>query len=131
MIIKLNKLTCSNIGPQVFGNIESLLFRIFLYVEENTKKMGKFWVRCLLIEKDVFSSCHERGTKKKTLSPHEESHCRPSDSALRRSASEPQRLCGEQGTLRSLYLTRILHTVRVSNVVCVMFCKSNTKDGKF
>ena len=51
--------------------------------------MGKFWVRCLLIEKDVFSSCHERGTKKKILSPHEESHCRPSDSALRRSDAPP------------------------------------------
>ena len=30
-----------------------------------------------------FSSCHERGTKKKKiLSPHEESNLRPSDSAL-------------------------------------------------
>ena len=34
--------------------------------------------RCL-----VFSSRHERGTKKKMLSTHEESNLRPSDSALR------------------------------------------------
>ena len=34
-------------------------------------------------EKDVFSSCHERGTKKTFLSPHEESNLRASDSVLR------------------------------------------------
>ena len=50
--------------------------------------------------KDVFSSCHERGTKK-ILSFHEESNDRPSDSALRCSTSEPQRLHGEQSPLRS------------------------------
>ena len=32
------------------------------------------------IEKDVFSSCHERGTKK-ILIPHEESNFRSSDSS--------------------------------------------------
>ena len=35
-------------------------------------------IRCF-----VFSSRHERGTKKKMLSTHEESNLRPSDSALR------------------------------------------------
>ena len=34
------------------------------------------------IEKKVFSSCHERGTKEKILSLFEESHVRPADSAL-------------------------------------------------
>ena len=58
------------------------------------------------IEKIVFSSCHERGTKKKILSPHEESNLRPSDSALRCSTTEPQRLHGERGLLRSLHKTR-------------------------
>ena len=33
------------------------------------------------MEKDVFSSCHQRGTKK-ILNPHEEPHLRPSDFAL-------------------------------------------------
>ena len=41
------------------------------------------------IEKDVFSSCHERGTMKNSES-HEESNLRPSDSALRCSTAEPQ-----------------------------------------
>ena len=35
------------------------------------------------LEKKRFSSYHERGTKKKFLSPHEESNLKPSDSALR------------------------------------------------
>ena len=44
-------------------------------------------------EKDVFSPCHERGTKKKILrSFHEESNVRPSDSKLRCFTIEPQRL---------------------------------------
>ena len=36
----------------------------------------------IIIERGVFLSCRERGTKKKILSPHEESNLRPSDSAL-------------------------------------------------
>ena len=36
-----------------------------------------------------FSSCHERGTKKKILSPREESNLRPSYSALRCFTTEP------------------------------------------
>ena len=58
------------------------------------------------IKKDVFSSCHKRGTKEKILSPREESSLRPSDSALRCSTTEPQRLHGERGLLRSSYDTR-------------------------
>ena len=49
--------------------------------------------------KDVFSSCHERGTKK-MLSFQEESNHRPG-SALRCPTTEPQRLHGEQSPLRS------------------------------
>ena len=55
-----------------------------------------------------FSFCRERGTKKKILSPHEESNLRPSDSALRCSITEPQRLHGKRGPLRSSYDTRVL-----------------------
>ena len=58
----------------------------------------KFKERCFL-------SCHECGTRKKILSPHEESHLRPSDSMLRFSTTEPQRLHSERGLLRSSYDT--------------------------
>ena len=37
--------------------------------------------------------------QRKILSPHEESNLRPSDSALRCSTTEPQRLYGERGLL--------------------------------
>ena len=53
------------------------------------------------IEKDAFSSCNERGTK--ILSPHEESNLRPLDSVPRCSTTEPQRLYGGRGLLRSSY----------------------------
>ena len=48
------------------------------------------------------------------LSPHEES-------ALRCSTTEPRRLYGERGPLRSSYVTRVLHTARISDVDSVMF----------
>ena len=41
--------------------------------------------------------------EKKNLSPHEESNLRPPDSALRCSTTEPHRLHGERGLLRSSY----------------------------
>ena len=44
--------------------------------------------------------------KEKILSPHEKSNLRPSDFALRCSTTEPQRLHGERGLLRSSYDTR-------------------------
>ena len=59
------------------------------------------------VEKDFCSSCHERGTEKKILSPHEESNLRPSDTALRCSnhwATENPRWA--RGLLRSSYDTR-------------------------
>ena len=46
------------------------------------------------------------GQRKKILSPHEESDLRSSDSALRCSTTEPQRLHGKRGLLRSSYETR-------------------------
>ena len=42
----------------------------------------------------------------KNAVPHEESNLRPSDSALRCSTTEPQRLYGERSLLRSSYNTR-------------------------
>ena len=44
--------------------------------------------------------------RQRKKSPHEESNLRPSDSALRYSTVEPQRLHGERGLLRSSYDTR-------------------------
>ena len=46
-------------------------------------------------EKDVFLSRNERETEKKILSRHEVSNLRTSDSALRCSTTELQRLYGE------------------------------------
>ena len=72
-----------------------------------------------LVGKDVFSSCHERGTKNKILSPCEESNLRPSDSALRRSTTELQILYGKQDPLRGSYMARVQYTAWISNVVFV------------
>ena len=58
--------------------------------------------------------------KEKSLSPHEELNLRPLDSVLRCSTTEPQRLHGERGLLRS-HMTCVLHTARISNVDSVMF----------
>ena len=61
----------------------------------------------LFIRERCFSSCHERGTKKKILSLCEESKLRP-DSVLRCFTPEPQRLYGGRGLLRSSYDTRTI-----------------------
>ena len=74
------------------------------------------------IEKEVFSSCHGgRGgglekKQRKILSPHAKSNLRSLDSALQWSNTEPQRFYGDQGALRSSYMTPVLHTAKISNV---------------
>ena len=83
-------------------------------------------------KKDVSSSCHEHGTKKtKILPSHEELNLRSSDFALRCSTSVLKRLYSEQGSLRSSYMTHVLHTARISNVDCVMFVKRVRKMVNF
>ena len=83
------------------------------------------------IEKDVFPLI-TTWDKETILSSYEKSNLRPSDSILRCSTTEPQRLYGEQGPLRSLYMIRVLHTDRISGVDSVFFfCKLNKKDGEF
>ena len=62
--------------------------------------------------------------KEKILSPHVESNLIPLESMLRYSATEPQRLYGEQGSLQSPHTTYILHTARISNVNSVIFYKN-------
>ena len=60
------------------------------------------------------------GQRKKNLNPYEESNLRPSDSELRCSATEPQRLHGVRGLLRSnipfhyVHLPSRLRSVQVS-----------------
>ena len=73
-----------------------------LSVKVSGKPVGER-VKYLDKEKDVFSSCYQRGKKKKICSPHEQSILRPSDSALRCSTTEPQGLHGERSQFRISY----------------------------
>ena len=71
------------------------------------------------IEKEVFSSCHGGrggGGRETKLSPHAKSNLRSLDSALQWSTTEPLRFYGDQGALRSSYMTPVLHTAKISNV---------------
>ena len=54
----------------------------------------------MCLKKDVFRLVTSMG-QRKILSPDEESNLRLSDSALRCSTTEPQRLHGERGVSRS------------------------------
>ena len=54
-----------------------------LFWNSNSRRIQHSLKTVFYVEKHVFSSCQERGTKKIILSPHEESDLRPSDSALR------------------------------------------------
>ena len=58
----------------------------------------------MCLKKDVFRLVTSAG-QGKILSPHEESNLKLSDSAFRCSTTEPQRLHGERGLLRSSYDT--------------------------
>ena len=79
-------------------------------------------------KKEVSSSCHEHGTKKpKILPSHEELNLRSSDFALRCSTTVLKRLYSEQGLLQGSYMSRVLHTARISNVDSVMFVKGVRK----
>ena len=69
--------------------------------------------------------------REKILSPHEESNLRPSDTALRCSTTEPQRLHGEREVYYEVRMTRVLHIARISNVDSVLFEDRNKRDGKF
>ena len=48
---------------------------------------------------------------------------RPSDFALNCFTTEPQRLWWARPIRKIIYMTCILHTARISNVISVMFCK--------
>ena len=55
---------------------------IFLELLHRIREMVSFGLG-KEIEKDVFLSCHELGTKKKILSPHKELNLRPESKGLR------------------------------------------------
>ena len=78
-------------------------------------------------EKDVFFVLSRAWDKENILSTHEESNLRPSDFVLRCTATEPQRLHGDN----EVHMTHVLHTARISNVESVMFVDRNKRDGKF
>ena len=82
-----------------------------------------FWfvfVISLLLSERYFSSCHERGTKKKFLDPMRN---RTSDLRIPRSDALP--LSHGNSTVSEVYyevhMTRVLRTARISNVDSVMF----------
>ena len=57
---------------------------------------------------------------------------RTSDLRIPRSDALPpelKRLYGEQGLLQSSYMTRVLHSAKISNFDSVILCKWNKKDG--
>ena len=79
------------------------------------------------IERDVMSSCHERGTKKKFLVPMKN---RTSDLRIPRSdalTTKPERLTVSE-VYYEVHMTRVLHTARISNVYSVMFVDRNTRE---
>ena len=71
-------------------------------------------------EKGVFRLVTIVGQRKKFPMKNRTSNLKPS--ALRCFTTEPQRLYGKQFPSRSSYMTCVLHTARISNVVSVMFC---------
>ena len=68
----------------------------------------------------MFCVLSRAGDKEKILSSYKEWNLRPSDSALRCCTTEPQRLYGERRPLWSSYVTRVLHTSRISDVDSAM-----------
>ena len=72
-------------------------------------RLRAWWI---ILEKDVFRLVTSVAQRENS-EPHEKSKLRSSDSALRRSIIEPQRLYSERGPLRSSY-------VQFSNIVWVV-----------
>ena len=78
------------------------------------RRLTKIYFQQVYTERKMFFVLSRACDKEIILSPHEES-------ALRCSTTEPRRLYGERGPLRSSYVTRVLHTARISDVDSVMF----------
>ena len=85
----------------------------------------------ILIARKMFSSCHERGTKKKFWVPM---RSRPSDLLIPRSHAPP--LNYRDSTVRMghyvVHMTRVVHTAsRISNVDSVTFVDRNKRSCRY
>ena len=79
-----------------------------------------------------FLSCHEHGTNKKILSPHEELNLRPLDSTLQYNALPMRhRYSAVSKVYYKVHMTHVMRTARISNVNSLMFVNKNKRDGKF
>ena len=87
---------------------------------ENDWRLGTTHLLINILRGRYFLSCSEWGLKKKTLSSYEKSNPR-----ILRSDALPlsHRDSGEEKPQKSLYMTRVLHTARISNTDGVVFCK--------
>ena len=91
-------------NPMVWGSIPHGNWEFFLCPTLVTRRKKKTFSN----EKDVCVLSRAR-VKETILSSREESNLKPSDSALRCSITEPQRLYGEQSLLRSSYDARSVY----------------------
>ena len=81
--------------PLHLGSLESrktleqkFIFQIGILNPHGINECSSFTY--FIFRETCFSSCHERGTKKKILSSHEESSLRPSDFVLGCPTTEPR-----------------------------------------
>ena len=114
---KLNFLFCKRVPEKNTG--VCICNNLFTPLERKSSKHSFTWIEIREMVNFELPSCHERRTKKKILSHHEESNLRPLDSALGCFTTEPQRLYYED------HMTRVLHTARISNVDSVTFVDRN------
>ena len=109
-----------------FCHLESFLCQLlWYYLNQQTS-----YSNMLQDRERCFSSCHERGTKKKFwAAPRNQT----SDSRIPRFNALP--LSHRESTVSEVYYevhtTRVLHTARISNVDSVLFVDRNKRDGKF
>ena len=82
------------------------------------------------LEKDVFLSCHESGTRKNSESPW---GIKPQTFGILSSDALPlsHRDSAVSEVYYEVHMTHVLHTTRISNVNSIMFVDRNKRDGKF
>ena len=71
------------------SNVDSIMFA------DGNRRNGKL-LSAVKKQRKMFFILSQAWDKEKTLSPHEESNLRPSDSVLQHSTTEPQRLHSER-----------------------------------
>ena len=82
------------------------------------------------LEKDVFLSCHESGTRKNSESPW---GIEPQTFGILSSNALPlsHRDSAVSEVCYEVHMTHVLHTTRISNVNSIVFVDRNKRDGKF